>query len=134
MGAIQRIMSNDVACREVALDFSRAPAERHLFPGIEPDVVPGASAEADSKIRNTVVHLHQQVLGRDDAPDSPEVQRTVRLFTDILRDAAQQKHSDGEIYACRLEGGAPVSDPNYTLRAWRAVVTYLLRRNEFLYE
>jgi len=25
-------------------------------------------------------------------------------------------------------------DPNYTVRAWRAVVTYLLRRHEFLYE
>ena len=28
----------------------------------------------------------------------------------------------------------PVPDPNYTVRAWRAVVTYLLRRQEFLYE
>jgi hypothetical protein len=25
-------------------------------------------------------------------------------------------------------------DPHYTIRAWRGVVTYLLRRQEFLYE
>ena len=30
--------------------------------------------------------------------------------------------------------GAVVADPNYTIRAWRGVVTYLLRRYEFLYE
>ena len=30
--------------------------------------------------------------------------------------------------------GAAVSDPHYTIRAWRGVVTYLLRRPEFLYE
>ena len=38
MGAIQRILSNDVACKHVARDFARPPAERRLFPGIEPDV------------------------------------------------------------------------------------------------
>ena len=30
--------------------------------------------------------------------------------------------------------GQRVDDRHYTLRAWRAVVTYLLRRQEFLYE
>ena len=28
----------------------------------------------------------------------------------------------------------PVPNPHYTGRAWRAVVTYLLRRQDFLYE
>ncbi|HVK10009.1 MAG TPA: DUF1592 domain-containing protein, partial [Gemmataceae bacterium] len=42
MGAIQRILSNDVACRQVARDFARPAAERRLFPGIEPTVVPGS--------------------------------------------------------------------------------------------
>jgi hypothetical protein len=27
-----------------------------------------------------------------------------------------------------------VMDPKYAVRAWRAVMTYLLRRQEFLYE
>jgi hypothetical protein len=134
MGAIQRIMSNDVACREVALDFSRAPAERRLFPRVEPDVLPGVSAEADAKIRGTIAHLHELVLGRDDAGDSRDVARTFQLFSDIVRDATQEKHAQDDIYSCRYDRNVTVSDSNYTIRAWRAVLTYLLRRNEFLYE
>jgi hypothetical protein len=134
IGAIQRIMSNDVACKEVALDFSRPPAERRLFPGIEPDVLPGAAAEGDAKIRATMAHLHQLMLGQDDAADSPDVARTFKLFADIVHAATEQKHAKEEIYSCRYDRSTPILDPSYTLRAWRAVVTYLLRRNEFLYE
>jgi hypothetical protein len=133
MGAIQRIMSNDVACKHVARDFARPAAERRLFPGIEPGVVPGSSPENDAKIRQAIVYLHERVLGRYDAVDSAEVTRTFKLFAGILADAQQQKGLEKqEAYACRQ--GTPAADPNYTIRAWRAVVTYLLRRPEFLYE
>src|SRR6185312_9693795 len=56
MGAIQRILSNEVALKHTAMDFSRAPSDRKLFPEIEPDVVPG-TPEADAKIRRAIVHL-----------------------------------------------------------------------------
>ena len=135
MGAIQRIFANDMACRHTALDFSRAPGERRLFPKIEPDVLPGASAEADAAIRETIAHLHQQVLGRNDTPASPEVDRTFRLFAGIVSDAAERgKFSPDENYSCRQGLEHPVPDPKYTVRAWRAVLTYLLRNHEFLYE
>jgi hypothetical protein len=134
MGAIQRIMSNDVACKEVAFDLSRPSAERRLFTTVETDMLPGASTEDDAKIRATIAHLHALVLGRDDKADSPEVERTFRLFADIVGDATQNKHAADEIYSCRYDRNIVVPDPKYTLRAWRAVVTYLLRRNEFLYE
>jgi hypothetical protein len=134
MGAIQRILANDVACKQTALDFSRAPSDRRLFPHIEPDVVPG-SAEADAQIRRAIVHLHQRLLGRLDAPDAAEVTRTFELFAGIVSDAAGKKGFEKqEIYSCRQNLVQPVPDPNYTVRAWRAVVTYLLRRQEFLYE
>lgn len=134
MGAIQRILSNDVACEQVSLDFSRPASDRRLFPDVEPDMVPGVSAEGDTRIRKTVARLHQLMLGRNDSPDSREVERTFRLFADIVNDATQQKHSDNEIYFCRPDRDTTVADPKYAIRAWRAVVTYLLRRNEFLYE
>jgi hypothetical protein len=134
MGSIQRILSNDVACKNVARDFARPAKERLLFPGIEPDVIPGGSAEGDKQIRAAIVHLHARILGRYDAPDSAEVERTFKLFAGIVEDAKKQKGFDKrEAYACR-QGGAVTDDPNYTIRAWRAVVTYLLRRHEFLYE
>jgi hypothetical protein len=139
MGAIQRILANDVACRQTALDFTRKPAERLLFPEVEPDMLPGASPEVDAKIRGTIMHLNERVLGRYDTPDSPEVERTFQLFTGIVSDAAGRKDIDPrENYSCRRDLPEPLADkfpdPQYTVRAWRGVVTYLLRQREFLYE
>ena len=99
-------------------------------------MLPGASPEADAAIRQAIVHLHERVLGRHDAADSAEVDRTFDLFAGIVADARAQKGLDKrENYS--LPGQTcptllPI--PHYTIRAWRGVVTYLLRRHEFLYE
>lgn len=141
MGAIQRAMSNDVACKHVLRDFLLPAEERTLFPGIEPSVVPGESAESDLALRKAIVHLHERILGRYDAIDSPDVDRTFELLAGIVQDAKEQKGiEDRESYYCRGDlrdkpgGGEKAKDPHYTIRAWRGVVTYLLRRSEFLYE
>jgi hypothetical protein len=135
MGAIQRSLANDVACRHTLRDFARKPSERRLFPGIEPDVLPGSSPEADAAIRRAIVHLHELVLGREDAADSEEVSRTFDLFAGIVADARGQKGLDNrEAYSCRANVPDAPNDPHYTIRAWRGVLTYLLRRPEFLYE
>ena len=136
MGALQRIMANDVACKNVAADFALEAGQRRLFQGIESDDLPGASIECDRRIRAAIVHLHQLVLGRYDATESdPEVERTFRLFTGILADAHERKGIDPvEIYSCRGGGEQRLPDPKYTVRAWRGVLTYLLRQPSFLYE
>jgi hypothetical protein len=139
MGAIQRILSNDVACKHVARDFKLPAKERRFFSRVDPETIPGNSATSDKAIRETVVHLHEAILGRYDAADSAEVERTFRLFAGIVEDAKKEKGIEKqEIYHCRTgnkdaKGGA-VPDPHYTIRAWRGAVTYLLRRPEFLYE
>ncbi|MFN0052631.1 MAG: hypothetical protein ACKV0T_10590 [Planctomycetales bacterium] len=138
MGAIQRTMSNDVACRHVAADFARPAAERVLFPRVEPTLLPGASPETDAALRQGVVLLHERILGRNDPVDSPEIERSFQLFADIVREAQGQPGFDKrENYFCRHNRDAPATipeDPHYTIRAWRSVVTYLLRQPEFLYE
>jgi hypothetical protein len=97
--------------------------------------MPGTSAEGDAVIRQAIVHLHAYVLGRVDSADSAEVDRTFALFANIVKDAGEQKGLDNrESYYCRREEQDLPTDPKYTIRAWRAVVTYLLRRPEFLYE
>lgn len=134
MGAIMRTMSNDIACKHTALDFTRPPAERLFFREVEPDTLP-VSDENDAKIRRTIVHLHERVLGRADAPDSEEVTRTFELFRGIITEAAASKREPQEAYHCRPDPDRKsVPDPHYAIRAWRAVMTYLLRRSEFLYE
>jgi hypothetical protein len=134
MGAMQRMMADDVSCKNVAYDFSLEPKERRLFPGIEPDVLPGAP-DSDQKIRDAIVHLHQLVLGRAETPASAEIQRTFELFAGILADAQERKGIDKlENYSCRAAANERLPDPHYTVRAWRGVVTYLLRQRDFLYE
>ncbi|MEA3212547.1 MAG: hypothetical protein QOE70_5604 [Chthoniobacter sp.] len=135
MGAIQRTMANDVACKNVAHDFATEPGKRRLFPNLEPEVMPGESPESDRRIRETIVHLHQLVLGRFEAVDSPEVNRTYDLLAGILSDAQARKGIEPlENYSCRAAGEQRIKDSTYTVRAWRGVVTYLLRQRDFLYE
>ena len=136
MGAIQRIMANDIACTHVALDFSREPSQRKLFPEMELNILPGQDAESDAKIRRTLVHLHHYLLGRHDPADHPEIERTYRLWTGVIEEAKEQKALDQfENWFCKgSDNGERPKDATYTLRAWRAVVTYLLRQHEFLYE
>lgn len=138
MGALQRMMANDVACKNVSTDFAKPAGERRLFPAIELDVVPGESPEKDQRLRAAVAHLHQLVLGRADTPDSAEVARTYGLFAGILEEAREHKEIEPvENYTCRSSGPGREGrdkDPHYTIRAWRGVVTYLLRQRDFLYE
>jgi len=134
MGAIQRIMANDVSIKTVAIEFTTDPAKRRLFANIEPDVVPG-SPEADRKIRATIVHLHNRVLGQFHTPDHPEVRRTFELFTGIIAEANSRKRFEkNDIWFSRTTDNKTMKDPHYTVRAWRAVLTYLLRQHDFLYE
>ncbi len=134
MGAIQRLMANDVSCYHVARDFRLEPAKRLLFPQIEPDVVPSDEA-ANQKIRQSIVALHQRLLGQDLAPDHPEIERTFQLFAGIIADAkAQGRFEPRETYFCGGREEFRSDDPHYTLRAWRGVLTYLLRQHDFLYE
>jgi hypothetical protein len=135
MGAVQRMLANDVACKHTLRDFARAKDERLLFKDVEADTVPGASAEGDAAIRQTIVHLHRLVLGRADEADSDEVERTFALFAGIVADAREEKGIEKrESYHCRHNVEGAPDDSQYTIRAWRGVLTYLLRRPEFLYE
>jgi hypothetical protein len=135
IGALQRILANDVACKNVAADFALPRDERRLFPNIDPDVLPAeGGTEADRKIRAAVVHLHQHILGR---AEQPEVDLTCELFASIVREANSGEPFDPrESYFCKSSGqeGPRDSDSHYTIRSWRAVVTYLLRQPDFLYE
>lgn len=132
MGAIQRIMANEVACQTVPADFSLEPGRRRLFPNIETDSLPSD----ETRVRFAIVHLHSLILGRDDPPDDPEVDRTLELFAGIVADAnGLERFDPRENYFCRASKAEVHSpDPHYTMRAWRGVVTYLLRQPEFLYE
>ena len=94
MGAIQRIMANDVACQHVTQDFFLPAAKRSLFPGIEIDVVPGRKPEDDLRIRKAIVHLHDYLLDKQQTTNDPDVDRTFKLFAAVVAEAAQRKGLD----------------------------------------
>src|SRR5690348_12088317 len=103
MGAIQRTLADDVACQHTLRDFAPKPSEPRQLPRIEPDLLPGSSPETDAAIRRAIAHLHELVLGREDAPDSAEVSRTFDLFAGIVADARTHKGIDKlEIYRARV--------------------------------
>ncbi len=135
MGAIQRMLANDMACNTVPRDFIADRPQRRLFPHIELDVLPGTGEAAELQIRLAIVELHERILGRVHRFDDPEVDRSYALFADIVEAARQQPGFDPrESYFCRGDDEQRVADPHYTLRGWCAVVTYLLRQHDFLYE
>lgn len=136
MGSLQRIMANDVAAKNVIREFALPAKERVLFAAIEPGVLPGASPEADQQIRRQVAALHERILGTYDEETAPDIERTVQLFNALVKAAKDkpQGFDKQEIYHARSKVENAPQDPHYTIRAWRGVVTYLLRRHEFLYE
>ncbi len=134
MGAIQRTMANDMACKNVALDFGKPRAERRLFPAIEPGLMPDGQPATEKHLREAIAHLHHVVLGRDDGPNDAEVSRTYELFAAILADAHGRKLPAEDAYTCRAADAPRTADPTFTIRAWRGVLTYLLRQESFLYE
>ena len=85
------------------------------------------------KIREAIVYLHRRLLGRERTTDHAEVERTFRLFAGVLESTRDRKGMNpSENWFCGPSRSVP--DKTYAIRAWRAVVTYLLRQDDFLYE
>lgn len=144
MASVATRMAVEVSCSATAFDFTKPVEERLLFPLVTPADTPMSNEAA---IRANIVHLHERVLGETLAPDDPEVEATLKLYLDTW-DAGTQAIID------KTEGNGlncpAVKDPTtnmdlpvdrqlkndelYTIRAWQAVVIYLLSDYKFLYE
>ncbi len=148
MANIAERMANEVSCNATAFDFTRPTEERMLFPNVEITDLPNEGG--DAAIRDNIVYLHEHLLGdRLDSNDS-EIERTVQLFntvyehghTDLLNESSNYsvalpspcRASTDRITGEELGAAALTDDPDYTVRAWMAVVSYLLGDFGFLYE
>jgi len=146
-------MSNEIACWNVPRDFTKSSSERVLFPfvetGYEPEDANGFEVPAVSEsIRANIRFLHERLLGEFLAMNDPEIDRTYGLFVEVWRDGkkglASEDYSRNLPGQCRAEEDfwtgedlgqiAIDSDPNYTIRAWMAVLTYMLADYRFLHE
>lgn len=129
MGAKMRKWANQVGCEHVPqILLGRRETPVDLFPYV------GAQTTDTDAVTDNIVHLHWLLLGRNDAPDSPEVLNTLSLFESVRAaglNAIEADASEAELpYACRVEGTN--TDADFVVRSWQAVITYLLRHPEFL--
>jgi PKD repeat protein len=124
------VMDRFVATRSCAItqaDFNKTAATRLLFANVAMTDTPATPAGLDAITQN-VRYLHK-VLWKEDVPTTDaEVQRTVKLFTDVWADRAT---APARPTTCAYNN---TNDPNYTGRAWAAVIAYMVEDAKFLYE
>jgi hypothetical protein len=154
MSSVARRLSNEMACWAGPRDFLYAPEDRVLFPHVEMGFTPkdenGFVVEAAvTAIENNIRYLHERFLGERLDPADPELERTYQLFFDTWEEGTEKLANDevsrdvswscrgrydpytGEELAWEDQIGR---DDNYTLRAWMAVLSYLMLDYRFLHE
>jgi len=154
MTGVQWRMANEVACSATAFDFTVAKKDRQLLKYVDLETTPIGTDGADdpaqvAAIKQNIQHLHERFWGTRPALDDPELLLTYGLFLDTWREGLQGVAA-GEIseslsYRCMgrvnpqtgeelPEAQRIGRDPRYTVRAWMAVLTYLMSDYQFLYE
>ena len=155
MGAMQLRMANELACYSVPHDMWLPEAQRRMFLYVDSELSPyNDSGYLDDvalgRIRQNIQYLHDYLLGENLALDSQELQFTEQLFMDVINRGRQLiLNSGGEWSAVRLHGSCDRTrdldgesldedqslrrDDQYVVRAWMAVVAYLLADYRFLY-
>ncbi len=154
MAAIQQRMANEVACQTTARDFAQDITSRRYFKHVEMTYLPEDEhgfeiTQAVGAIKTNIQHLHWHILGERVALGGPEVTRTYELFYETWKEGRQgiidetlpvqiagacqgrRDYWTGRDYP---EERRVINDGDYTVRAWMAVLTYLLSDYRFLYE
>ncbi|MCA9689670.1 MAG: DUF1588 domain-containing protein [Myxococcales bacterium] len=154
MASVAWRMANEVSCGVTAWDFTKPAEARTLFPKVElTDLPEGVSGDpvpdAIERIKTNIVHLHRRVLGEELTIDDPEIERTYQIFYETWKEGVGllaggqvnewldwqcQGRVDPNTQLDLPDGEKIEQDPFYTVRAWMAVMTYLLSDYKFLYE
>lgn len=124
------VMDRFVATRSCAItqaDFAKTAATRLLFPNVTMTDTPATQAGLDAITQN-VRYLHKALWKEDVPTTDAEVQRTVKLFTDVWADRAT---APVRPTTCAFNN---TNDANYTGRAWAAVIAYMVEDAKFLFE
>jgi hypothetical protein len=151
---VARRMANELACQSVALDLSQPKDKRALFPFADATTLPenvdtldDTEGEGAAAIRHNIKYLHDRILNEQYDLGDEQLLLTYDLFMTTLRDGrwriANGAASTALPNECRgtrdhwtnEENKKGLSqDPDYTIRAWMAVVSYMLGDYKFLYE
>ena len=152
MANVQERMANEMSCYAVPNDFLVASASRRLFPYVETSTTL-ADDNSQSAVKANIQYLHRYLLGEELALDSSEIAYTYQLFATVLKDGQSKLGNKSESaslparcirskdmftgLSLNMTGGKDgrlLTDPNYVVRSWMAVVAYLLADYRFVYE
>ena len=159
MGSMQLRMANELACYAVPRDFWLPEAQRKLFLFVDHEMSPydeyGALDESVmARVRQNVQFLHTFLLGEELPTGSEELVITEQLFMNSLNRGRQIILASGGAWSditlpsdCDVtkdfngvqlnekdvRDDRLVQDRQYVIRAWMAVVAYLLADYKFLY-
>ncbi len=154
MAAVASRMAFEMSCRTGARDFRELPENRIFFPLVEFSYEPEdengfAIPAAEEAIKNNLVHLYQQVLDQHVSVNDDELLAAYDLWVGTWREGKANivagRESADLAGSCRAESdyftreAYPEAerlrrDPNYTIRAWNAVLAYLLADARFLHD
>lgn len=159
MGSMQLRMANELACYAVPRDFWLPEAQRKLFLFVDHEMSPyDESGTLDesvmTRIRQNIQFLHVFLLGEELPLGSEELVITEQLFMNSLNRGRQIILASGgewsditlpsdcdvtkdfngtQLYEKDVRDDRLVQDRQYVIRAWMAVVAYLLADFKFLY-
>ena len=143
--AIVENMALGASCESVTRDFDKPVANRKLFPHVAPSLVPNGNAASPEQapIIDNIRYLHEMILGERLAANDPEILATYQLLVDAHNDgvaasvpAALERPcaNDMNLATGEIVNGGTTEDPQYVIRAWQAVVAYMLMDYRFVFE
>ena len=136
-----RRIAYELGCGSVAQDFAIPAKNRALFAHLEPR---DTLTSAPQGVRDTVRHLIERLWGVSN-PDRQSLEQIVSLFDQVQREGKAQIGATvksslldacqaTKMFAGQQGPFTPIThDPDYTLRAWAAVVSFLALDPQFLY-
>jgi len=151
---VARRMSIEMACLSVPQDFAYNELDdRRFFTEITMATTP-ETAEDIANIKGVIQKLVATIWSQDMALDDPEVERIYTLFLEVWTLGQELLNGGEEIadlpvgchakydyneFKAFADSSNPnrteiTLDPNYTIRSWMAVFSYMLSDAQFLFE
>jgi hypothetical protein len=154
MAAVGSRMAFEMACRAGPRDFTLPPEQRLLFPVVEATYEPEdengfAIPDAELAIKHNIQHLFARILDQKVSLEDEELLAAYDLWKDTWKtgraNIAEQRENQDLPGSCQVNNDYFTNDPLpdeqrlrrdslYTIRAWNAVVAYMLSDARFLHD
>ncbi|MDX1811052.1 MAG: hypothetical protein R3240_03840, partial [Gammaproteobacteria bacterium] len=132
INGIQLRLANQISCEYVPQDFNRIAGNRVLFPIVDISET-GQTLAGEINVRSNIQYLFEYLLGEQLNLSSADVNDALALFKTVVS-LADINGISLDCQGALAADSAIVKDSNGTVRAWMAVVNFMLRDYQFYYE